>query len=287
MRIMTRDAADPRICTVEAFAVGEAIRLETHVNFPPPFASHNRFPRAMALSAEVRNVFGRKLPQIGGSGLRCFILKRGYQMSLCSRVAVFAGYAGLDMSKFKFACCDGAGGMAAEAIFRFRSSHFASDGFIEVLRSERLVSSCNFESVDRRVIAHHALEEFAVFLQNPGLRALAETPVNGKRDGSSAIAYRVDGLVVLRFYRVGIAAFDEAKFWMALEERISIGPLHAASHRRIRLRYGLSGMAAGASRRDVFVSSLRGRGYPHTEEDKEENLRAAQRSNHFRPKAAG
>lgn len=57
VRVMTGDAADARIGAVEALAVGQTVRLKADVDWTPPIASHNRFPRAMATPAEVRDVF--------------------------------------------------------------------------------------------------------------------------------------------------------------------------------------------------------------------------------------
>jgi hypothetical protein len=57
MWIVTRQATDPGIVAVIAFAVRETIRLEANINHPAPPDSYNRFPGTMTLAAEFRYFF--------------------------------------------------------------------------------------------------------------------------------------------------------------------------------------------------------------------------------------
>jgi hypothetical protein len=69
MRIVASETTDSRISSVEALAVGQPVRLEAHVDYPPSVASHHRFPAAMTLAAEARYIFGRHLAELRRSGV--------------------------------------------------------------------------------------------------------------------------------------------------------------------------------------------------------------------------
>ncbi len=202
MRVVAGDATDTRIGAVEALTVGHAIRLEANVDFTSPAAAHNRFPGSMALSAKVRDIFSGKLPQVRGRRLVCLILKRAHQMSTRPGVTVLAGNAGFQVGELQLPHGHGARGVAAKTVLRLTSPQFPSDRFIQILRRQGLVSGCNFQAVDRRVIAHHAFQEVAVLLKDPGLSALAKTPANGQRDGSRPIGNRVDWLTFLGLHHI-------------------------------------------------------------------------------------
>ena len=51
--VMTRDAADSGIGTVETFAVCQPVRLKAHVHLTLPAAPNHRFPRSVTLPTEV------------------------------------------------------------------------------------------------------------------------------------------------------------------------------------------------------------------------------------------
>ena len=50
---MTGNTTDPWVCSVVAFAVGEAVGLEADVHFAAPAKPYNQSPGAMALPAEI------------------------------------------------------------------------------------------------------------------------------------------------------------------------------------------------------------------------------------------
>jgi hypothetical protein len=94
MRIMTGDATDARICSVETSAVREAKRLEAHVYGASPLTSYDHVPRSVTLSAKIRYVLGRQLAQIRWSS-SVLPLGRVNQVGGGTFVAVFAGHAWL------------------------------------------------------------------------------------------------------------------------------------------------------------------------------------------------
>jgi hypothetical protein len=53
MRIMACHATDAGIGTVEAFAVGQPVRLKAHVGLALPVGTHHSFPATVTLAAEV------------------------------------------------------------------------------------------------------------------------------------------------------------------------------------------------------------------------------------------
>lgn len=61
MRIVAGDAAHARIGAVEAFTVGQTVRLEADVGDPAGTLHRNAFPRAVALAAEIAHLLGSKL----------------------------------------------------------------------------------------------------------------------------------------------------------------------------------------------------------------------------------
>ena len=65
--IMTSDAADPPIASVEAFTILQPVRLKPDIALAPNAESYDRRPCAMTLSAKAGNLLGRKLFQIAGS----------------------------------------------------------------------------------------------------------------------------------------------------------------------------------------------------------------------------
>jgi len=67
VRIMTPDAADSPIPSVEAFTILQPVRLKSNIALASNAHSYDRRPGAMTLSAEVRNLLGGKLLQIAGS----------------------------------------------------------------------------------------------------------------------------------------------------------------------------------------------------------------------------
>ena len=58
VRIVTCNAADTGIGSVETFAVGEPVGLEADVHFAAPMTPDDHVPRAMALSTIVRDALG-------------------------------------------------------------------------------------------------------------------------------------------------------------------------------------------------------------------------------------
>src|SRR5579864_2812788 len=57
MRIVATGATDPRVIYLEAFAVGQAVRLEPHVTHAVRSVFGDVFPGAMAFTAELRAFF--------------------------------------------------------------------------------------------------------------------------------------------------------------------------------------------------------------------------------------
>src|ERR1041385_4308915 len=53
MRIMTRDATDSRIRSVEAFAVRQPVGLEPDIDLATPFTPYHHLPAAVALPAKI------------------------------------------------------------------------------------------------------------------------------------------------------------------------------------------------------------------------------------------
>jgi hypothetical protein len=54
MRVVASQTTDPRIGSVEASAIRQAVGLEADVDLAVKVAPHNAFPRAMALTAKIR-----------------------------------------------------------------------------------------------------------------------------------------------------------------------------------------------------------------------------------------
>jgi len=95
MRIMTGNAADTRVSTVEALAIGQAIWLETYIDLASPIASHHRLPCSVTLAAEIGQVLGREFFQVRRRGPVGLSLQGSQQMSTRTRMAMFAGDARL------------------------------------------------------------------------------------------------------------------------------------------------------------------------------------------------
>src|SRR5271157_3702349 len=53
VRVMAREATDPRVIRVVALAARQPVRLEANVPYPQVTLKHNLFPRAVTLPAEV------------------------------------------------------------------------------------------------------------------------------------------------------------------------------------------------------------------------------------------
>ena len=99
MRVMAGKATDARIGAVEALAIRQPERLEAHIDRTAPIAAHNRFPRAMALSAEVRNIFRGELLQIRRCCFKGLPLNRRQHVGICSAMAVLATDSWLELLK--------------------------------------------------------------------------------------------------------------------------------------------------------------------------------------------
>ena len=90
MRIVARNTADTRIGSVKALAISQTIGLEANVDDTAGMISYHRFPGAMTLAAEVRDLLRGQLLQIR----RRRIIDppdRIQQVRARSRVAVLAG----------------------------------------------------------------------------------------------------------------------------------------------------------------------------------------------------
>jgi hypothetical protein len=61
VRVMTSDAAESPIASVEAFTILQPVRLKPGISLAPNAESYDGCPCAMTLSAEARNLLGRKL----------------------------------------------------------------------------------------------------------------------------------------------------------------------------------------------------------------------------------
>lgn len=144
VRIVAGNAAHPWIGPVEALAVGKPVWLKAHVYRSPPVTSHNRFPCAMALAAEVRDIFRSELSQIGWCSPISFALNRSQHVGISSGVAVLAGYTGLERLQMQRSLCHAASRMATETVAWLTLSEFPSHRFIKVLRSQILITRRNF-----------------------------------------------------------------------------------------------------------------------------------------------
>ncbi len=93
VRIVAGDAADPGVGAVEAFAIGETVGLEANIGLAMPVAAHHCLPTAMALSAEIRQVFGGQAAELLRHGAHVAFDHAG-EMGAGADVAVFAGDTG-------------------------------------------------------------------------------------------------------------------------------------------------------------------------------------------------
>jgi len=69
--------------------------------------------------------------------------------------------------------------MAAKAVLGLTLSEFSSDRLVQILRRQVCIAGCNFQAINRGVIAHHAFVEFAFPFKDPGMGAFPEIPANG------------------------------------------------------------------------------------------------------------
>src|SRR5580700_1922611 len=175
MRIMAGDAADARIGAVEAFAVGQTVGLEADGQLAAPVVPDNRFPGAMTLAAEIRDVFRRPLAEIGRSGGKIAVSSID-EVSTGAGMTMLAGHSGAQRVVGHFAVRDCVAGVTAETDFGLAQFDLASNGFFEVLRFQILIAGGEIETRNRRIEAHRALVTVSVVVENPGLRALAKVP---------------------------------------------------------------------------------------------------------------
>lgn len=206
VRIVASDATDARIGAVEALAVGQTIRLKANRQFAAPVIPHHRFPGAVTLAAEIRDLFRRSLAEIGRSGIEIAVERIG-EMRGCPGMTMLAGHAGAQGFESHFSVRHRASGVTTEADFRFAEFDLASDCFFETARFEVLVPGREIETRNRGIVTHRALVAAPITLENPGLRPEAKIPVNGNGNRARAIAHVIRAFFSMGFDGIGVRAF--------------------------------------------------------------------------------
>src|SRR6266498_1978771 len=208
MRIVTGNARDARVGSVEALTIRQAVGLEAHVNNSPRVISNHRLPCAMALSAEVRNILrGQHLESAG----RCFkhALQRVELVRDRSRMTMLAGYALLQRLKCQLALRYRIGRMACEAIFGISGRQFSASGLFQCVRGEAFISEGCLQCADRRVVADQAFVVGPPPFEYPRLHSLAYGPANGNRDRLGAVGNAIGAVMTVGLYRVNVRAFAD------------------------------------------------------------------------------
>ena len=134
MRVMAGYAANAGISPVKALAVGQSIRLEAHIDFTSPAASHNRFPGSVTLAAKVRGIFRREFSQIWRSGVGCFTLEGCRKVGERSVMTVLAGDAWLKRLEVQLPLRYRTRLVAAETVLRLTFPELSSHSFFQSLR---------------------------------------------------------------------------------------------------------------------------------------------------------
>ena len=139
VRVVTSNATDARIGAVEALTVGQTVGLKANGQLTAPMIPNHRLPRAMALTAKIRDVFRRPLPQIRGSRFEIAI-ERIAEMNGSAGMTMFARNPRPQRFVSHLAVCDRVAGMTTETHFGFAEFDRASDCFVEVARFQVFVS---------------------------------------------------------------------------------------------------------------------------------------------------
>src|ERR1700722_8165760 len=177
MGIMAGHTTDARVGALEALAVGQAVRLEAHIHLTFKVTSDDRLPGAVTLSAKSRNIFRRHFSQLWRGG-RKIALNRIQQMRARSHMAMVAGPARLQPLHRELAVMHRVAGVTAEASLGLCRGEFAAHGLHQRTRRQGFVADGGVEPFDSRVVADQTFIELPLIFKNPGLRALAEVPVN-------------------------------------------------------------------------------------------------------------
>ena len=287
MRIVTGQAANARIGSVEALAVRQPVRLEAYVDYPPSVASHHCFPAAMTLTAEARYIFGRHFAELRWSGIE-LSLQGVEQMSIAAHVTMLAPYAWLHGIEVQLAVLGRVGGMTAKAILRFTMQKLAPECFFQRVRGQRGVPDRDIQTLNVRVVTYQAFIPLSLPLENPRLRAVAEAPVNRRRDRTLAVGYAKRAVVAPRLHRVGVVALAKCHFRIRLECGIRTGKQQKSPpHRRLRLARSFRPVATRTRGAGTLRAGLRLRRHArHRNQDRGRNQYRDQPARQPRLKAA-
>src|SRR6185437_16768752 len=91
MGVMTCNAADSGISSLEALAVRQAVGLKTNVDLSAPAAAYHRLPSSMALPAKIGDVLRCDLPQVWRRRVIGIALQCCHQVSVGPSMAMLAG----------------------------------------------------------------------------------------------------------------------------------------------------------------------------------------------------
>jgi len=121
-------------------------------------------------------------------------------------------------------------GVAVEAYAGLPDRQTSSHGFFDRVRRNALVARRCGKRVLAWEVADEALEEVAVFLEHPGLRVLAEDPVDGKSQCVCSVSDGVSAVPVAGLDSVGVCAQLYGEGRMRREQ--GIGPIgfHGVAH---------------------------------------------------------
>src|SRR5579883_1871118 len=175
VRIMARDATNAGIGAIEAFAVCQTIRLETHVRWASPPSSHHQFPRSMTLAAESRDVFRRQASQPRRSCIEISSCGGG-QVSACANVAMLTGHPRLERGEIQLVVNDGVRCVASKTTRYTLFIERPANGLFKAFGNYVVVSHGKIKAFNRGIVADHALVHAAAVLENPGLRLRAHRP---------------------------------------------------------------------------------------------------------------
>ncbi len=248
MRIVAGDAADARVRSIEAAAVGKPVRLEADVGFAMPAAAHHHLPAAVALAAEGGEILSAEAAEIGWVDAEIATVHGGLVLER-SGVAASAGHAGMQGGERETAVDGGSGGVTAETGARVDGVELAAEGLLDRGGDDGIVAGGGVEAVDGGVVADQAFVELAVAIEYPGLVACAEAPHDGSGESGLTVGDGIGAVATARLDGPGEVALLHGEAGVRVKDGIVAGERESTAHHSARLGAHLSFMAASAGER--------------------------------------
>jgi hypothetical protein len=138
-------------------------------------------------------------------------------MRVRAHMTMLAPHAWLHGIEVQLAILRRVGRMTSKAVFRFTMQKFAPECFFQRMRCQRGIPDRDIQTLDVRVITHQALIPLSLALKNPRLRAVAEAPVNRRRDRTLAVSDAISAVVAVGLNRVSVVALAKCHFRIRLQ----------------------------------------------------------------------